>query len=135
MVPEVIANAKAHEVEIELRAQIERAKKFGVRVSHLDTHMGAVISRPDLVEIYVNLGIEYKLPVLFLRNVPQATLKAYPALAGRAEQMVRALDKHHLPVLDSIAQFYGGKTQKARKATYLKQLRNLEPGVTQIIIH
>ncbi len=131
----VAANVKAHEVEIELRAQIDRAKEFGVPLTHLDTHMGALFSRPDLVEVYVNLGIEYGLPVLFIRDVPNSTAKAYPGLAARAQQMVRALDTHHFPVLDHIGQFYGGDDQQSRKIVYLKELRSLKPGVSELIIH
>ncbi len=134
-VPEVAANAKADEVEIELRAQIDRALKFGVPVTHLDTHMGAVVSRPDLVEIYIKLGIEYKLPVLFSRAIGEKTLKDYPALKGKSEQIVAALEQNKLPVLTGLAQFYGGRSQQSRQETYLKTLRELEPGVHQIIIH
>ena len=79
-VRQVAEHVKADEAEIELRAQIDRAGQFGVPLSHLDTHMGAVSCRPDLVEVYVRLGIEYDLPILFLRADP-ATVREYPALA------------------------------------------------------
>ncbi len=134
-VAQVAANVKAHEVEIELRAQIDKAMQFGVPLSHLDTHMGAVISRPDLLEIYVNLGIEYDLPVMWVRRFGEATAKEYPALAERAEDLSKVIDKHSLPMLDGIAQFYGGETHEEREGNYLKCIRELKPGVTQLIIH
>lgn len=136
-VPAVAANAKASEVELELRAQVARAKQFGVPFTHLDTHMGALVSRPDLVDVYVNLGIELNLPVLFIRDAHQRdqTLKNYPALSERAAEFTLALDAKRLPMLDSLAQFYGGETHEMRKESYLKTLRELKPGVTEIIIH
>ncbi|MEO2029682.1 MAG: ChbG/HpnK family deacetylase, partial [Fuerstiella sp.] len=132
---QVAANVRAEEVEIELRAQIDRAKAFGVPLSHLDTHMGALISRPDLVEVYARLGIEYDLPILFLRNVDETTAKAYPALKEAAAGIVKALDAKGLPVLDSLAQFYGGDTHAQRQARYYETIRNLKPGVCELIIH
>lgn len=134
-VPEVAANVKAHEVEIELRAQIDKALEYGVPLSHLDTHMGAVISRPDLLEIYVNLGIEYDLPVMWVRRFGEATAKQYPALAERGEQLLKVIDKHGMPVLDGIGQFYGGETHEKRVGNYRQFLQDLKPGVTQLIIH
>lgn len=136
-VPAVAASAKASEVEMELRAQIERALKFGIPVTHLDTHMGALVSRPDILDVYVNLGIEYNLPVLFIRDADKDpdTAKEYPALAEKAQELGRALDAKRLPVLDSLAQFYSGPSHEERRKSYLRTLRDLKPGVTQIIIH
>jgi chitin disaccharide deacetylase len=50
-------------VEEECRAQIERALNSGIDVTHLDAHMGAMLA-PEFVELYVQLGIDYCLPVL-----------------------------------------------------------------------
>lgn len=70
-------NAKVEEAEIELRAQIEQAYKMGLRPTHLDTHMGCLVyNSPELFEVYLKLGREYKIPVMvgrfFLQAAPQA---------------------------------------------------------------
>lgn len=134
-VPLVAANVKAGEVEIELRAQIERARQLEIPISHLDTHMGALVSRPDLVEVYVSLGVEYDLPVLFLRDVGERTAKLYPALAEAGPRLLSALDERKFPVLDGLAQFYGGETHEERRESYIETIRSLPPGVSQLIIH
>ena len=136
-VPAVAASVKATEVEIELRAQIKRAMQFQVPITHLDTHMGALVSRPDLLDVYVNLGIEFNLPVLFIRNADTdgRTAKEYPALAEKAVELTKALDAKRLPILDALAPFYSGTTHEMRKESYLKALRELKPGVSEIIIH
>jgi predicted glycoside hydrolase/deacetylase ChbG (UPF0249 family) len=134
-VRQVAENVKTDEAAIELRAQIDRARKFGVPLSHLDTHMGALVCRPDLIELYVKLGVEYDLPILFLRHSGEAMVKEYPALAERGEEALRILDEHRLPVLDGLVQFYGGSTHQERRERYLDALRKLPPGVNQLIIH
>jgi len=59
---------------------------------------GTLLSRPDLLELYVNLAIEYKLPIMFTRQASDARMQAaYPALRGRGQQLLDALDRHHLP--------------------------------------
>jgi predicted glycoside hydrolase/deacetylase ChbG (UPF0249 family) len=132
-VQQVAERAKAEEVAIELRAQVERAKQFGVPLSHLDTHMGAVISRPDLLQVYVELGLEYDLPILFVRG--NSLNSEYAAIAQRGAEMQRKLDAQGLPLLDGLLQFYGGDSHAERRETYLTALRSLPPGVTQLIIH
>ena len=51
-------------------------------VTHLDTHMGAVVSRPDLIEVYVKLGIEFKVPVFFIRAPNVGIAATNPEVAG-----------------------------------------------------
>ena len=135
-VQQVAQNAKAEEVAIELRAQIQRALDFGVPLTHLDTHMGAVVSRPDLMEVYVNLASEYDLPVLMLKELDEERKREYPALvAAYAKSLANKLDEQGYPLLDRLAQFYGGNTHEERRAKYVECLQNLEPGVNQLIIH
>ena len=129
---QVAANAKAEEVAVELRAQVLRAKKFGVPLSHLDTHMGSCLVRPDLIEVYIKLGLEFDLPVLFMRPTEGSrVLKEYPAAA----RFVPLLDKNSMPILDDVFQFYDRRPHEERMATYLETLRTLKPGVREIIIH
>lgn len=131
-VSQVVENAKVDEAEIELRAQIDRAIEFGVPLSHLDTHMGAVLSRPDLAKLYVKLGIEYDLPVLFIRpSANNEVAERYPDIV----KMVPQLESKGLPLLDALYQFYQQGPYDQRKQLYLKTLRELPPGVSQIIIH
>ena len=134
-VDQVMEHVKVEEAAIELRAQIDRAKAFGVPITHLDTHMGAIVSRPDLVELYVKLALEYDLPILALREIDEEMAKEYPALAQRQEELLKLFKQRGLPVLDHLAQFYGGDTYEERKANYLKCLRTLPPGTSQLIIH
>lgn len=134
-VRQVAENAKANEVEIELRAQIDRAKKFGVPLTHLDTHMGALFSRPDLLDVYIRLGLEYDLPVLFVRKRLDELAREYPALADRGRASLQLLDDRKLGILDNLGQFYGGSSHQERRQTYIDFLKSIEPGVTELIIH
>ena len=132
---QVAGNAKVDEVAIELRAQIDRAKKFGVPLSHLDTHMGAVVSRPDLFEVYVKLGVEYDLPVLFLRELDQKLIREYPILGMFGRNLKPLLEEKGLPMIDRFAQFYDSKSHEERRDQYIDALKNLQPGVNQLIVH
>ncbi len=67
-VEEAAKNADTIEIEKEIRAQIERAIAFGIKPTHLDSHMGTLFSTPELFKIYLKVGIEYKIPVLVPLN-------------------------------------------------------------------
>jgi predicted glycoside hydrolase/deacetylase ChbG (UPF0249 family) len=64
------SDARPEEVKAELRAQIERTRRFGVPITHLDTHMDSLMSTPQLTQIYIDLGREYHLPIVLWRPSP-----------------------------------------------------------------
>lgn len=59
-------NADLHQVEQEIRAQIEKLKAMGLTPSHLDNHMGTLYGiktgRFELLEKTLEIAAEYKLP-------------------------------------------------------------------------
>jgi predicted glycoside hydrolase/deacetylase ChbG (UPF0249 family) len=132
---EVAMHAKADEVKIELKAQIDKAQSFGVPLSHLDTHMGALVTRPDLIAVYVQLALEYNLPILFFSKMSPGMEREYPAMKERFEQIVATLTERKLPLLDGLLQFYGGDILDAREKLYFNEMQKIGPGVTQLIIH
>lgn len=54
---------KTEEVEKELRAQIELARRKGLPISYLDYHMGAAMSTPELQKVVEKLAAEFKLGI------------------------------------------------------------------------
>lgn len=56
-------HADLDEVRRECRAQIERAIYWGFDVSHLDTHLGALQARPEFFDVYLELAVDFALPL------------------------------------------------------------------------
>lgn len=124
---QVVEHVQANDAEIEWRAQIERACRCGVRISHIDSHMDVGVCRPDLAEVYADLSAEYQLPALFVHPESQP-----PAGYVRAASVAEA---RQLAMLDALHQFYFRGSHESRNALYLDTLRTLQPGVSQIIVH
>lgn len=56
-------NPNLTEMEKELRAQIERALKSGLKIDYVDHHMGAAVDKPEYRAILEKLAAEYKLGI------------------------------------------------------------------------
>jgi predicted glycoside hydrolase/deacetylase ChbG (UPF0249 family) len=117
----VAVRAKQAEIELELRAQIQRAMALGIRPTHLDSHMGSLFTTPALLATYVKLAHEYHLPFLALRNNPFGG----PAMP---------LEPNDIP-LDALIQAFEDGPADKWKAFYLNAIANLKPGLTEIIVH
>jgi hypothetical protein len=113
---------KAVEVEREIRAQIERANALGIHPTHLDSHMGVLFARPDLFAIYVKVAREYKLP--FLAFIASDTPTQLSSVLS---------DKDVL--LNSVVIADPSIRPADWKAFYVNAIKNLKPGVTEIIVH
>lgn len=64
-VEQVVEHGNPDEVYLELKAQVERALALGIRPSHLDSHMGTLFASEKFLEKYVQVGVEYGIPVMF----------------------------------------------------------------------
>lgn len=56
-------NPQLSEIETELRAQIEKAIKAGLKIDYLDYHMGAAVQTPETRAIVEKLAAEYKVGI------------------------------------------------------------------------
>ncbi len=98
--------------------------------------MGTLLDRPDFLELYVNLGVAYNLPVMFTRQASLPAFQAkYPALRGHDRQLLDMLDTHHLPVLSSVVMLYNKGEHSVRTHNYFKAFEALPPGVNELIVH
>jgi predicted glycoside hydrolase/deacetylase ChbG (UPF0249 family) len=119
--PVVAKNASPSQVETELRAQVDRAQKFGVHVTHLDTHMAALFSSPDLYKVYLKMGHSYHLPILEEWEGTHGPLGIKPPQDEMLVQKVISIDP--------------GISAAEWVSWYEKQLAPLGPGVYEMIIH
>jgi predicted glycoside hydrolase/deacetylase ChbG (UPF0249 family) len=128
--------ATAAEVETELRAQVRRALDLGLKPTHLDTHMGTVYARPDFFAAYRKVASEFGLPCMIPRLSPEEIKKLAPPLQRVARQIGKALFEAGEVTLDRLDGGYSGNGSLAdQKQYYMDAIRNLKPGITQIIVH
>jgi chitin disaccharide deacetylase len=114
-IEEVWDRADLDEVRAELRAQIDQAERWGLDVTHLDSHMGTLQLHPLYFDIYLDLAVEYALP---LRLSGWSTERAigFEFRARAADAGVVAPD--HLVGTDILA-----------------RVGDLRPGVTELYLH
>jgi hypothetical protein len=114
----------AKEVEIELRAQIKRALAMGVRPTHLDSHQYRLImTGKDLFDAMLRVAHEYKLPVFVTRD----WFADHPYL----QQSLGPGDI----VLDHTVTIEPEVPAEKWAEFYITALKNLQPGVTEFVIH
>jgi predicted glycoside hydrolase/deacetylase ChbG (UPF0249 family) len=121
-VEDVWDHADLDEVRRECRAQIERAILWGFDVSHLDSHMGTLQLRPEFFDVYLELAIEFGLP---LRMVSSGTERymGFPA---------RAVAKEEGAVFTDHFRYVGGV---GSRTTFERDFATLRPGVTEFLLH
>src|SRR4029453_10643268 len=60
---EAAKNADPKQVEMEITAQIEKARALGIQPTHLDSHMGTLYQNKELFEMFLRVARSQKLPV------------------------------------------------------------------------
>ncbi|MGD9855808.1 MAG: polysaccharide deacetylase family protein [Planctomycetaceae bacterium] len=130
------SNARADDVERELRAQIDKARQAGVPLSHLDTHMGTLFLREDFLDIYLRLGDEYRLPVLLTRDDGFARQLGFDdRVVAQIRSAADRCEQIGFPVMGKIFMHYTGDSVTSKKRAYLDMIRRLPAGVSEIVVH
>jgi hypothetical protein len=133
-VADVVAHVSTDEGAAELRAQVEHALASGVDVTHLDTHMGAVLL-PHYMPPYVDLAIEFRLPLFFVRPSERRLSALGDGARVYAEQTAR-LEALGWPLLDHIIIEGLSQVEPDEKEEAFRQLfAAMRPGLTHFLIH
>lgn len=123
-VSDVVSNASPEEVEKEIRGQVEFAIGMGFQPTHLDSHMGTLFADPEFLQVYIDTGIDFEIPVMipgghnsFLRHdyrtQAMEELKQrgeweegmdvpVPEILNQAAEIGRQVWEEGLPVLDDL---------------------------------
>lgn len=122
-VQQALEHIAPEEAEAEIRAQIEKARSVGIEPTHLDSHMGVLFRTPELFEAYVKAGREYGIPVMVAHT-----------FAAFAPHISEALNERD-PVLDHLVMLNQMIEPEQWPEFYFNAIRNLQPGVTELIVH
>jgi chitin disaccharide deacetylase len=120
---EAAAHADPREAEAEIRAQVERARAFGVRPTHLDSHMGTLYQSRALFEVLLRVAHDNRLPVRISRE-----------MFGSAPYLPSLLAPDEV-VLDRIITIGPEVTPERWADFYANAVKSLRPGVTEFVIH
>jgi chitin disaccharide deacetylase len=121
-IAEVWDHADLDEVRRELRTQVERAILWGFDVSHLDSHMGTLQLRPEFFDVYLELGVEFGLPLRLSGASSERTI-GFPFRRLAAEEDVVFPD--HFVRVRGVGS----------RATLERIVFDLRPGVTEVYVH
>ena len=117
------AKADPKQVEMEITAQIEKARALGIQPTHLDSHMGTLYQSKELFEVFLRVARSQKLPV-----------RVAKAWFGRADFLPTVLSQNDV-YIDRILDINQSVPAEDWAKFYSDALRKLEPGVTEVVIH
>lgn len=132
---QIYQNAKREAVEKELDAQIERALVSGIDVTHIDSHMGTILS-PLFIQFYIQAGASRLLPTM----LPRLDAKGLDAMGGNVEEqkvyepIMGQLEEMGFPMMNGLLSMPldqpNGQMEIAKDL-----LGNLPEGITHFVLH
>jgi predicted glycoside hydrolase/deacetylase ChbG (UPF0249 family) len=123
---EASAKIDPRDAEVELRAQIERARAVGIQPTHLDSHMGLLFQTRDLLAVLLRVARDYKLPVLLSNDL---------GLMGGDTTLFAGLLKPTDILIDHIVTIMPDVPPARWGQFYDEKIKQLQPGVTEMIVH
>jgi predicted glycoside hydrolase/deacetylase ChbG (UPF0249 family) len=134
-VQQTASHATADEVEREIRAQLEKAEAMGLHPTHIDTHMGALVARPDFLDRYLKVGIEKQICVLAIGGHRSFARLENPQAMQQVQQKITRVWDAGLPVIDDLHTASYDWKDGPKSARFIQMLQDLKPGITMVIVH
>ena len=133
--PMLAAHLVPEAAEAEMRAQIERALSAGIDITHLDSHMGVTLL-PQLIDIYIRLGREYRIPVLLPKHLSEYTsvLEFDNISLNEVTEGLARLEADGWPLVDHFRMTPGVPARESDSA-YRELIAGLPPGLTLVAVH
>jgi len=122
-------------VQIELLAQVERALKAGIDVTHVDTHM-ATVMHPKFIPVYLQVAAQYHLPPMLPRwyQARQDEMGLDAETAAIAARVMPEIEAQGVPMFDHLAMM--PLDEPAHRVETAKRLLGaLPPGLSYFILH
>lgn len=127
--------ASPDDVEKDIRSQIDKASSMGITPTHLDGE-GAMQFNTQYTDRFVKVAIEKKIPLLFYGGHMQYISSEAGSNKDLFLSVAKKLWDSGLPVIDDVlAQRSHSSDYEERKADLIKLLREMKPGITEIIFH
>lgn len=120
---EAAAHIDPKEAEAEIRAQIARARAFGIEPTHLDSHMGTLYQNQALFKTLFRVAHDHKLLVRVSKEW-FALAPFLPALLGPDDVVV-----------NSVISIEPNVTAEGWSKFYADAIKNLQPGISEMIVH
>ena len=95
---------------------------WGLDLTHLDSHMGTLQMRPEFFDIYLDLAIEFQLPIR-LSGASTERLAGFPFRSLAAAESVLFPD------------YFVYAMGVGSRDTVMTVARDLRPGVTELYVH
>jgi hypothetical protein len=134
-IEETARHATADEVEKEIRSQIEKAEAMGLHPTHIDTHMGALVARPDFLDRYLKVGIEKGLCVLAVGGHSTFARMENRVAMQELKDRIKKVWEAGLPVIDDLHTASYGWKEGPKSGRFIELLKTLKPGITMVIVH
>ncbi|MFM8014549.1 MAG: carbohydrate deacetylase [Actinomycetota bacterium] len=112
-------HADRDEVLRECRAQVQRAMLWGVDVTHLAPHLTAITLRPEFFDVYLEVAVEYQLPIRLPSTV--STTAAGFDFRGLARDEGVFFPDH-----------FDHDWSSGSRERVMRSIASLQPGVTEI---
>lgn len=120
---EASIHADPKEVESEIRAQIARARSFGIQPTHLDSHMGTLYQNKALFETLLRTARDHKLPTRIS--------KEWFASSDYLSSILKPEDV----VIDRVISIEPSVAPEKWEKFYTDAIKSMQPGVTEVIVH